>query len=342
MNILRHGKRGTARISTLMLATVFAVAATASIARAQGVVSVADPVDMIRTTGDELPVHMTYYESAAEKAVKKESPVIILLHAKGSSRLMWGGEQGVAARLQRDGFAVVTVDLRYHGESQKLGTSLPAGNINTPEKKSKKNKSGDLTLKADDYVRMVTMDMEAVKKFIYDENQAQRLNMSRCGVIGPEMGASVAAAFALNDWVKPPHDDGPAGNGTPRGQDVRAVALISPSLTAFPGIPVQKSLIQLREPRWNVAFFVAYGEGDKSSREAAEKALQAIRGNEKSRAGVYDEPYPGNLQGANMINAKLGLEDKLIAFCRAHVKAQPGKANEFVWRDRQSRREKKR
>ena len=46
---------------------------------------------------------------------------------------------------------------------------------------------------------MVTCDMEAVKKFLWERNNAGELNIDKLCVVGAEMGASVAVNFALAD-----------------------------------------------------------------------------------------------------------------------------------------------
>jgi hypothetical protein len=63
------------------------------------------------------PIVTTYFESQSGK----ESPVIILLTSTEGSdkvdarnRLIW---QSTALALQKSGFAVITADLRKHGES---------------------------------------------------------------------------------------------------------------------------------------------------------------------------------------------------------------------------------
>src|SRR4029077_6102544 len=112
--------------------------------------------------------------------------------------------------------------------------------------KKKGKKSQGLDLKQGDYEAMVELDMEAVKTFIHGEHQAGHLNMNKMGIVGPEMGASIAVAYAVLDWDKEPHDDGQPGFQTPRGQDVRALALISPE-EKYHGIMMPKLLPVLKD-----------------------------------------------------------------------------------------------
>src|SRR5207302_455214 len=143
-------------------------------------------------TKDGLNLHVSYYKSTLEK----DAAVVVLLHMKDGNRYVWQTEpDGFARKLQKDGFAVVTVDLRYHGENKAGGA---AGNANQGGAGKKKGKKAQgLDLKLGDFEAMAEIDMEAVKTFIYEEHQAGNLNMTKLGIVGPEMGASIAATYAV-------------------------------------------------------------------------------------------------------------------------------------------------
>src|SRR5690606_10555327 len=117
----------------------------------------------------------------------------ILLHGKGGDRLVWeqkgAGATGksFAAVLQDQGYAVVSVDLRKHGESKR---------------------EDDKELRPDDYRAMVG-DLEAVKKFLLAEHQEKKLNINKLGIIAADDMAPVAVTFAQIDWQKKPYDDAP-------------------------------------------------------------------------------------------------------------------------------------
>ena len=57
---------------------------------------------------DGWPIHLTYYPSR----LKENAAVVVLLHMKGGSRLIWTRKGGLAERLQGQGFAVIAADLR--------------------------------------------------------------------------------------------------------------------------------------------------------------------------------------------------------------------------------------
>ena len=171
--------------------------------------------DEILTTADGWPIHVTYYAST----FGKESPAVILLPgAEGPdkkdvrNRRVW---QTAALTLQKNGFAVISVDLRKHGDSLPVaaGADAPAIKMN-----------------ANDYVAMATADLEAVKAFLLDQHKNEKLNIRKLGVVSVGSSAMVSAAFAVADWAKKPYPDGPTPEtSTPRGQDVRALIMYSPN-----------------------------------------------------------------------------------------------------------------
>lgn len=177
--------------------------------------------DEILAAADGWPIHTTYYESAAGK----ESPVVILLAgAEGPdkkdarNRRIW---QNTAVTLQKNGFAVLAVDLRKHGDS------IPAAT--EPD-------SLLLRMTPTEYIVMTTLDMDAVKAFLLDEHKNEKLNIRKTGIVAVGSSAMVAAAAAVADWERKPYPDGPTlETSTPRGQDVRALIMYSPN-TSVKGI----------------------------------------------------------------------------------------------------------
>jgi pimeloyl-ACP methyl ester carboxylesterase len=304
-------------------------------ARAQGN-RAPEPSNAVLTTKDNQAVHITYW-AAPRGDLQQESPVVVLLHMKGGNRFVWSGEDGLATELQRQGFAVISVDLRGHGESVAGGAGLPAGNANQDPKRGGKKGGRDVELKPVDYARMVDADMEAVKRFIYEKNQAKELNMNRMGIVGAELGANVAASYAVLDWMKAPHDDGPVGSQTPKGQDVQALVLISPHVS-FPGMSISKSLMTLREPRWNISFMFASAEDDRAAKTAVERLFTTVKQMDKDGERTVSMEYKGRLLGTDMLRKRLQLEDNIVFFLKERLQKLPN----HPWRDRQSKREKAR
>jgi pimeloyl-ACP methyl ester carboxylesterase len=263
----------------------------------------------------------------------------VLLHMKDGNRLIWQGKDGFAKRLQKQNYAVITVDLRNHGDSKGGGA---AGQPGEPAKKTARKSTAGPELRPADYQAMIEFDMEAVKQFIFEEHQAEHLNMNKMGIVGPEMGASVATLFALADWLKPPYDDGQPGFQTPRGQDVRALVLISPQLS-FHGLSIPPALKELSEYKdasgAGVAFLFCVGKDDPQDRAQgtkggqAEKLFNLTAGTQPNSAKrMYYQEYPGKLRGTGLLGQKLKIEDDMASFFGEHLKKV-----DSPWRDRQNK-----
>lgn len=287
------------------------------------------------TTSSGVVIHFTYFPSKEGK----NAPVVMLLHMKDGNRFVWQG--GFPERLQDEGFAVVAIDLRGHGESKPGGAGgAPAGgNANQPDEKKKgaprRGTTAGPKLRPADYKAM-TEDLDAVKKFLMKEHQGMRLNIARLGIVGPEMGATIAAVFADKDWNERPYDDGPIDNRTPKGQDVKAIVLVSPQ-KSFEGINTVAPLHDLRNPEWNVAFLVCVGKSDPVDKGQADQIFKNLKGT-KSDQRMYFYSYPAKLRGTDLLGKGLPFEDHMMAFFLRHLKKP-----EIPWQDRRPKwdREKK-
>jgi pimeloyl-ACP methyl ester carboxylesterase len=286
------------------------------------------PENETLTTDDGGSLHITYYKSLLEE----NSPVVVLLHMKDGNRFVWQGDKGFAQRLQREGYAVITVDLRFHGES-KFGGAPAATNVNQGAGKKKDKKKAGIDLHPADLVAMVEYDMEAVKAFIKEEHQAKRLNMTKMGIVGPEMGASVAVAYAALDWSKEPYDDAQPGFQTPRGQDVRALVLISPQ-EKFKSMAMARVITQLKDPDLNIAFLICSGT-EPTDKKESEKIFDMVVKPDINKNRMFLKTYAAKTTGTNLLDKSLGIEDYMLAFFEKQLKNI-----EIPWRDRRSKRDK--
>lgn len=214
---------------------------------------------VLPANGDRWPIHVTYFESPAGK----ESPVVILLTATegtdkkdARNRRVW---QPTALALQKSGFAVVTLDLRKHGDS------LPEASGSEPPA---------VKMAVNDYAMMAAGDLEAVKTFLLEQHKAEKLNVRKLGIVSMGSSSMVAAAFAVADWAKKPFPDGPTLDlSTPRGQDVRALVMYSPK-TSVKGINstgILKSIKSLL-----IAVHVIASKDSKDELKDAEKVFKAV------------------------------------------------------------------
>jgi pimeloyl-ACP methyl ester carboxylesterase len=206
-------------------------------------------------TRDGVQLQITYYPSIQPRgsAQAKQVAPVVLLHDYKETRNVFAT---LAQRLQapdenepeRPSFAVVTVDLRAHGDSTRQ--LLPDGS-QVDLDAAKLNKNGLLA--------MASFDMEAVRGFLVVKNDARELNLNKLCLLGAGMGANVAANWAAQDWSAPPLAIGK------QGQDVKTLVLVSPQWS-FKGLSMQGPM---RFPvlKRSVAWMLIYG-----SEEARAKA----------------------------------------------------------------------
>jgi pimeloyl-ACP methyl ester carboxylesterase len=202
------------------------------------------------TTKDGVQIGITYYGSnAGPQAVP-----VILLHDFNETRAVFEPLarllQNPPADLQQDlppgaapqPRAVVTVDLRGHGQSKTafdadgLPAELDASRFQLP-----------------DFEDMVLYDLEAVRSFLVERNDAGELNLNKLCIVGAGMGANVALNYAARDWAIPNL------MARKQGQDVKALVLLSPT-RMFHGL---SSIEPLKFPpiQQQLSVFLAYGAG---------------------------------------------------------------------------------
>lgn len=273
--------------------------------------------DKTLTTKDGIAVRITYFPSS----LGTQAPCVIMLPGKKGNRRIWNTT--LAEPLQQAGYAVVTVDLRGHGETA-LVPGVNAGNAGV-------KKAETATPKPRDYQAMIVGDLEAVKKFLFDEHQAGHLNMNKTAIIGADFSAVVAMVYAEADWAKTPYDDAPTpATRTPRGQDIRALVLLSPDGTVS-GLNASNAANALRTLR--IPVMIGIGKGDNQDRGAAKKLFEQLTIDK--RDDVYKEEYDGKYRGTDLIGKKLKVESNILVFLDKHLKKLPGE-----WQDRRSRLER--
>lgn len=297
----------------LCIATLAGIVCSGT-AFAQPPASIKGPVPVALPTKDGIwQLAATYYESPAGK----ESPVVILLHGEGGNRLVWSR---FAEFLQKEGIAAITVDLRKHGESKAIDAKFEG------------------EVRVIDYPSMVLYDLPAVKKFIYEEHQKEKLNMRKTGIVASDTIAPVAVNFALQDWLAKPHRDAPTLDAsTPRGQDVRAIALLSPVDSAGK-VRTSRELLTLRNELWNVAFMFAKADGDKLDRRDTDQMFEKVeKGIENADSRMYKQVYKTRYRGTDLLGRgrTVPVEAHLLQFFKLHLKDLSGEND--GWRDRKSK-----
>lgn len=173
------------------------------------------------------------------KGASKSTPVVILLHMRGRNQLDWFP---FAKRLHEDGFAVITFDMRGHGESRQINpdTYLSPREALAAEGKAKSKGGakktrtgpprGDKIDHADEFrtsreIKYIANDLEVIKEFLVKENNSGRLNIKQLGMVAAgELACHVAMMFAELEY------EGGGRTGFMRqGADLSALVLINPT-----------------------------------------------------------------------------------------------------------------
>lgn len=264
---------------------------------------------VLQAEGDRFPIHITYYPAREEENPSgvENAPVVMMLHGENGSRLVWDrssappGGVPLAEFLQSRGYAVVTVDLRKFGES-------------VPDE-------GAVAVQPTDYAKMARLDLPAVKAFLHEEHEARRLNVAKLGIIASDMSAPVAADYAEHDWKLRPYSDGPGGGpGTPRGQEVKVLILLSPDATRGP-VVTTRSLNFLRNPAMGISFMVIVGTRDAQDRNQARDIFRAVSGTRNADERTELVQKNSNMRGTDLLgNPALGTEVDIVRFLDSHLK----------------------
>jgi pimeloyl-ACP methyl ester carboxylesterase len=295
----------------VLLALVVVVAA----ALAPPSLKAAPPEVATVVTRDGVQLRLTYFPSTQRKGTPEAKQVtpVLMLHDQKESRAVFNA---LAQRLSAMGggkekgpaFAVLTADLRGHGESTRQG--LPTGaSVTIDVSKLNKPVLGG----------MATFDMEALRSFLIEKNDAGELNLNKLSIIGAGMGASVGVNWALQDWASPPLAIGK------QGQDVKALVLISPKWS-FNGLSFQAPM-KFGPLKQNVAWLLMYGSQDRKLEKDIERIeKQLVKFHPPATAGqppssLQVVQVPSRLQGGTLLSRMGGqpMEQQIVDFLVTHV-----------------------
>jgi len=253
-----------------------------------------EPIVVPLKTGDGVLLKATYYPG---KKGNKTVPIVILHEWKGSR----ANYKDLALTLQKAGHAVIVPDLRGHGDS----TVQQRGRQRIELSSARINKS-DLTM-------MIRQDMEAVRDFLFERNNDEELNLNKLGLIGVEMGAVVAANWALYDWARDPLTT------YQNGRDAKALVLVSPDWS-IRGLSMANA-IDSADLQQKLSVLLMVGAQEKKALESVEKieAKLARYHPEPSKEEIaekktlYVVKLPTSLQSAKLVNQPELKADQIIS-----------------------------
>lgn len=278
-------------------------------------------LEMILPTPDGWQIHCTWFESTAGR----ESACAILLTSTDGvpgkdarNRRVW---QPTAIALQKAGFAVMTVDLRKHGDS------IPVSPTGEPI---------PMKISNADYPLMASSDLETVKAFLMEQHKAETLNIRKLAIVAMGSSAMVASAFTIEDWAKTPYPDAPTvDQRTPRGQDVRSLIMYSPNTTVR-GLNTSALLKTLKG--LPVPVYIVAAKDNKEDARNADKVLKAV----ELKGDQFKDTRkllltPGQTHAEAYLEGQLATatQKDIVDFLTKNVKEL-----EFPWTDRTDRRTK--
>ena len=279
------------------------------------------PADMTFKTRDFVGIGATYFGSN----LGKDAVPVLLVHDYKGTRHDY---DLLAAALQKEGHAVLSIDLRGHGESTKYMESAEGAGFNAPAGKKKKIDAAKLT-KAD-LDAMVTGDMKAARQFLVKENDAGNLNLNKLCVVGSGMGALIALHWARLDWSAPQLTSGK------QGRDTRALVLLSP-LFDFKGVTVAPAIEDPNVQR-QISLLFIFGEQTSQAKKGTERLEAAFAKyhpeptgpDAKKKKDLFKIAVPTTLQGTDLVKKpQLSIADKIAKFIGLRLVDQ-----EFEWVER--------
>ncbi len=173
--------------------------------------------------------------------------------------------------------------------------------------------------------------MESVKNFLLTKNNAGELNIERLGVVGVEMGATIAVNWAALDWSWPVLATGK------QGQDVKALVLVSPEWS-FKGVRISEAIVQPSvQQRTGVLDhhgppqLEVCGRRKRLNRALARYHPEPARRSREADAVLADAPHEPAGNAVDERKDASTCEQMIVEFVELRL-LKP----DFAWRDRQA------
>ena len=326
------------------LLTLFAAPANAQVAPAKPAASdeekEAGPERVTLETKDKVELVCTYFAAAAPKAPAadgaaaasgtKANPSVvepvdgkriipyIILHDWESSR---ADTEALATYLSAQGNAVVTPDLRGHGESTRVvGQEDPidAASFNPAQ------------------INSTLEDIEACKRFLVKRNNAGELNIDMLTVIAIGKTVPLATQWVVQDWT----GFAPYKDGVKQGQDVKFLIMIAPekklgpfAMTRVVGAPIFAGESALPT-------IVAWATGNRNAKDSQSiyNRLKKKRPDSKNESADSQTLFQAPLKGSSLDGVKIGSTESMGRLWQYFNKTVSSKIeknlDKMPWQDR--------
>jgi len=307
----------------------------------------AKPQAITFETFDKAELQGDWYASA--KTIK--APTALLVHKIGSDRKALAP---LAEKLQEAGYAVLTFDLRGHGESTTVNPVAFWGvqaNVNGIRQPSGNKKTIDYKTFLTSYYPFLINDLAAAKYYLEKQNNARECNVNDLVVVGADDGATLTALWLYTEWDRRRiaiNAMGFAVPGDPQGKDIAAAVFLSlrPALgsgnksvnvdgaltNAFNGAHIKDAQAK-QDLREKTGYCFIYGKDDSNAATEADKVYGRVLAAEKNKLPLtYRVALKTKLAGANLLaNPDLETEDLVVKYLEQRVmKARKN----TVWEER--------
>jgi len=282
----------------------------------------------------------------------KNKPTVLLVHKFGGRRDQQGWTKLAEHLNEKGGYAVLSFDLRGHGDSTSvapafwMGPQWAAANLHMI--KGARPDKATISYKdfSPSYKPWLVNDLAAAKHYLDEQNNAGACNSSDLFVVGAEDGAALAALWIASEWYRHPVEKDALGRWLPKadakaeGTDIAAGIWLS-APRSWAGEPVARWLSQPVDQRkplfWKSPMLFLYGVKDTKGAGSATGLLNSL----KSAGQRYRLTFPeltnkkgikgSNGAGADLLGkASLGTDDFIIDYIGSVMDKRAG----TVWRKR--------
>ena len=300
------------------------------------------PVAETFLTADGVKLHGLFH--ASPKAIQGE-PVVVLMYGPGPDRTMTkpGDWDGLAKRLNDEGFHVFRFDWRGHGKSDTITdtklfwqTGYTAGlNLQYIKGGKKSPPPNSFSVKDVDakYFPAYVTDLAAVRMHLDQKNDAGNLNTSSIYAIAANDAATLALLWTATEWYRPAVHPLLGGGQQYKivptqgiavdpeaGRDIAGIITLSgsrplnvPSIKEATAQNWVKTTLKLRE---NNPMLLLYGPDDRKAKDGANFFFDEVlvaKGNKQLSVKPLEQTFLKPLDNAKGLNgvALLGNNDTI-------------------------------